>query len=65
MRPEKEILKEIGDVYCSLSPENLYCDGEISKSEANRKFKILNRKLRVLFVELGREVSEEEAWGIR
>jgi hypothetical protein len=26
-----------------LSPENLYCDGEISRAEANRKHKYLTR----------------------
>ena len=26
-----------------LSPENLYCDGEISRAEANRKYKYLSR----------------------
>ena len=26
-----------------LSPENLHCDGEISRAEANRKYKYLSR----------------------
>ena len=26
-----------------LSPENLYCDGEISRTEAHRKFKFLTK----------------------
>jgi len=26
-----------------LSPENLYCDGEISRAEANRNYKYLTR----------------------
>lgn len=28
---------------CALSPENLHCDGEISRAEANRKFKFLTK----------------------
>lgn len=28
-------------IECALSPENLHCDGEISRTEANRKYKQL------------------------
>ena len=28
---------------CSLSPENLTCDGELSRSQVNQKFKYLTR----------------------
>ena len=31
-----------------LSPENLSCDGEISRAEANRKYKYLSRVAREL-----------------
>ena len=61
-RPEMDILKDISNVYCGLSPENLYCDGEISHSAAMVKARHLNAKLKTLFKELGREVSEYEAW---
>lgn len=28
---------------CQLSPENISCDGEISRAEANRKFRFLSK----------------------
>ena len=61
-RPEKKILSDIGSVYGALSPENLHCDGEISHSAAMAKARHLNGRLKALFKELGREVSEYEAW---
>ena len=61
-RAEKEILNDIGSVYGALSPENLHCDGEISHSAAMAKARHLNGRLKALFKELGREVSEYEAW---
>lgn len=30
------------EIDCQLSPENLHCDGEISNTEAMRKFRRLN-----------------------
>jgi hypothetical protein len=36
--------QEIADrIDSALSPENLHCDGEISRAEANRKYKYLTR----------------------
>ena len=36
--------QEIADrIDSDLSPENLHCDGEISRAEANRKYKYLTR----------------------
>ena len=62
-RSDADILTEIRSIYCNLSPENLHCDGEISRSAAARKGAALNRRLRECFVELGRRVSEGEAFG--
>jgi len=31
------------DIDCALSPENLHCDGEISRAEANRKYRFLSK----------------------
>jgi hypothetical protein len=62
-RPEADILVEIRRIYSGLSPENLHCDGEISRSAAARRGVALNRRLRECFVELGRRVSEGEAFG--
>jgi len=61
-RPELEILKEIDGIYAALSPENLHCDGEISHTAAMMKARGLNTKLKTLFRELGREVTEHECY---
>ena len=37
----------IESLECALSPENLHCDGEISRAEAQRKYKYLNGALTV------------------
>ncbi len=34
---EQEILNQIDRIDCQLSPENLHCDGEISRSQAMAK----------------------------
>jgi hypothetical protein len=61
-RSEADIMSDIRGVYSSLSPENLTCDGELSRRQVTRKRRQLNSKLKALFEELGREVSEEEAY---
>ena len=63
-RAEAEIKREILGIYCSLSPENLTCDGELSRTQVARRASALNARLRACFKELGREVSEGEAYGM-
>ena len=62
-RTESEIMGDIVEVYCSLSPENLSCDGMLSRSEIQKKYTSLDKRLKTLLKELGREVSESEAFG--
>ncbi len=61
-RPERDVLEEIRRVYTYLSPENLTCDGELNPAAVKTKKKRLQEELRKLFMELGREVAEEEAF---
>lgn len=61
MIPE-EIFNEFRRLVCELSPENLYCDGEISQSQAQVKYKNLMREWLALEKKLGRSVSEDEIW---
>lgn len=61
-RPEREILRDIADTYCGLSPENLCCDGEASSAHIASTYRRLRTKLKGLFTELGREVTESEAY---
>lgn len=60
-RADKAIMADIGVMYSALSPENLHCDGEISRAQANRRAVVFNRILKALFAEYGRTVSESEA----
>lgn len=64
-RANHEIMFDIQSCYNQLSPENLHCDGEISRSAAARKAVGINARLRALFAEYGRKVTEDEAWGMK
>lgn len=61
-RSEDAIMLDIYETWSALSPENLTMDGERPAWQARRLGAQLNRKLRALFSELGRRVSEEEAY---
>lgn len=61
-RSEAEIMRDILSVYSGLSPENLTCDGELPASQVRKRASALRAKLRVLFAEIGRPVSEDEAY---
>lgn len=55
---EQHILDAILCCYCDLSPENLTCDGELSRTQVQRRYADLQRKLKHLQSALGRPVSE-------
>jgi hypothetical protein len=57
------VLVDIRSIYNQLSPENLSCDGELSRSAQLQRSRFLNGKLRELFREIGRPISESEAYG--
>jgi len=61
-RTDAEIVSECLSVYCGLSPENLTHDGERRRSEVAAAAAELNRALRALFIEAGRQISESEAY---
>jgi hypothetical protein len=43
-----------------LSPENLHCDGEASKSYVNQKLRTIRKEWKALEKKVGRKVSEHE-----
>jgi hypothetical protein len=61
-RSEAEIMRQVLGLYSSLSPENLFCDGELSRAQAGRRAVAFRQALRACFRELGRTVSEDEAY---
>jgi len=64
-RLESEIIKEINYVESSLSPENLFCDGERSRTEARKIERRLTKQYNNLIKELGRYPSNEELYATR
>lgn len=46
-----------------LSPENLSCDGELSRAQVKKRYNSLMTQWRALEKEVGRSVSEDETWG--
>jgi hypothetical protein len=59
---EQNIMLAIFGVYMALSPENLTCDGELSRSGVNHRHSKLTKQLRGLEQAMGRKVSESAAW---
>lgn len=58
----KEVQIDFVRLACALSPENLSCDGELSRSETQRKYRSLIREWRKLESVVGRKVEEGEVW---
>lgn len=61
-RPEKQIMADIAGTYAALSPENLSCDGELPEKRVRQKELSLRARLEQLFTELGRRVSDKDAY---
>jgi len=59
---DNEFMALILGIYSGLSPENLTADGELPMSVVNRKRTKYQRQLRGLFMAIGREVTENEAY---
>lgn len=61
----EDLLKQIRNCYIRLSPENVSCDGELSRAETKRRERQILTELKTLFKQLGREVSEAEAFNLK
>jgi len=57
---EEAIILDIWWCDTDLSPENLHCDGMITKAAAKKKAKKINARRAKLVKSLGREPSEAE-----
>lgn len=57
------IKKQFTDLACSLSPENLTCDGELSQSQVKDRQKALMVKWWALEDKIGMKVTEDMVWG--
>jgi ribosomal protein L35AE/L33A len=61
-RAEDAVMQDIMNAYNDLSPENLTCDGELTRAQAAARRTVVLRRLADLQKELGRQVSEDVAW---
>ena len=61
-RNDDALMRECLGVYSLLSPENLTADGERPRSAVIALSASLNRALRALWIEAGREITEDKAW---
>lgn len=57
-----DLKRKFLDIYAALSPENLTCDGELSKSQVDRKLRMIQTEFKALVKEAGYEPSESEAY---
>ncbi len=55
-----DLMKKFRSLACRLSPENLSCDGECSRTEVRRRRAVIMREWRILEKLIGRKVSESE-----
>lgn len=56
-----ELRERFLDLECQLSPENLSCDGELSRAEVEARRKRILSEWAALEKEAGRAVSHQEA----
>jgi hypothetical protein len=57
---EDELMSALDTLSCELSPENLSCDGELSRSQVNAKLRKIRGEWKEIEQKLGRKVSEDE-----
>lgn len=62
MRTKEQLLKDLRGVECELSPENLTCDGELSR-QVLRRARRLNKEKVEIIAHLGYTPTDEEIWG--
>lgn len=58
----EEAKQEFQSLACRLSPENLHCDGEVSRAEAKRRHAQIMREWRALEQRVGRKITEDQVW---
>jgi len=55
-----ELTLAFADLACRLSPENLHCDGEITRAQAQRRYNQIMKEWKALEKKAGRRVTEDE-----
>lgn len=57
---EDELMNALDHLSAELSPENLSCDGELSRTTINQKLRAIRGEWKEIEKKLGRKVSEDE-----
>ena len=57
-----EIRDKFIELSCRLSPENLTCDGELSKTAVRRRYRCIMSEWRKLETRIGRKISEDSVF---
>ena len=58
---EEELMCALDQLMGELEPENLSCDGEISRTAINQRLRAIRAEWREIEKKLGRKVSQDEA----
>lgn len=61
-RNNNTIMKDFLNLSIDLSPENLTCDGELSKKEVNKRYGEIRKNWSKLEKEIEKNVTEDEVW---
>jgi len=61
-KKHEETMKIFFDLACALSPEDLHCDGEISQSAAQAKYRKLISQWKEQEQKINMKVSESNVW---
>lgn len=60
-----KVTKDIKEQFCSLigelSPENLSCDGECTRTQIKQKVSFINKRWKILEKKIGFKVSYDQA----
>ena len=68
LRLSADMLDRFANLSAQMSPENLTCDGELSRAAVNRRRRDLRRQWTALERQVGRRVTDDEvllAWCAR
>jgi len=60
---DESIRRQFDALCCRLSPENLCCDGELSRSQTQVRYRQIKKEWRALEIQVGRKVSQDEIEG--
>ena len=60
----KNLFGKFLDLCYREEPENLSCDGELSRTQVSKRLAQINREWKALEVQAGRKVTSNEIWDV-